>query len=62
MSSIERLGWFFGEILWDFFINPDFTCEQNLTAFTDIVNYGLNSLAPLKAVKVRMKDLIHKDE
>ena len=55
-NSIGRLGRFFGEIHWDFVINPDFTCEQNLTNFTDIVNYGLNCLAPLKAVKVRMND------
>ena len=50
------IGRFFGEIPWDFVLNPDFSCEQNLTTLTDIVNYGRNSQVPLKVVKVRMND------
>ena len=32
------------------------SCNQNLSNFTDIINHGLDTLAPLKAVKVHHND------
>ncbi len=69
-STIRRLGRFFCEIPWNLLITPESTCEQNLDSLTNIINYGLNTLAPLKTVKIlkndrpwmnsNLKSLIHK--
>ena len=55
-SSIHRLGRFLCEVPWDFVVNSSQYCNQNLSNFTDIINYGLDTLAPLKAVKVLHND------
>ena len=55
-SSIHRLGRFLCEVPWDFVVNSSQSCNQHLSNFTDIINYGLDTLAPLKAVKVHHND------
>ena len=55
-SSIHRLGRFLCEVPWDYVVNLSQSCSQNLSNFTDIINYGLDTLAPLKAVKVHHND------
>ena len=56
-SSIHRLGRFLCEVPCDFVVNSrQQPCNQNFNNFTDIVNYGLDTLAPLMAVKVHHND------
>ena len=55
-SSIHRLGRLLSEVPWDFVVNSSQSCNQNLSNFTDIINYGLDTLALLMAVKVHHND------
>ena len=55
-SSIRRLGRFLCEVPWDIVVNPNQSCDQNLNNFTDVIKYGLNTLMPLKNVKVHLND------
>ncbi|CAB4006808.1 Hypothetical predicted protein, partial [Paramuricea clavata] len=55
-SSIRRLGRFLCEVPWDIVANPNQSCDQNLNNFTDVIKYGLNTLMPLKTVKVHQND------
>ena len=55
-SSIHRLGRFLCEVPWDLVVNSSQSCYQNLSNFTDIINYGLDTLTPLVAAKVHHND------
>ena len=51
-KEIHRLGRFLCEVPWDFVVNSNQSCNQNLNNFTSVINYGQATLAPLRAVKV----------
>ena len=55
-SSVRRLGRFLCEVPWDLVVTPKLSCEQNLSNFTNVIDYGLNTLMPLRAVKVHAND------
>ena len=52
-SSARRLRRFLCEVPWDLVVTPKLSCKQNLSNFTYVIDYGLNTLIPLRAVKVR---------
>ena len=55
-STVRRLGRFLCEVPWDLVVTPKLSCEQNLSNFTNVIDYGLNTLMPLRAVKVHAND------
>ena len=55
-SKKASLGRFMTEVPWLDMLSPDFTCDQNLEILTDIINYGLNTIMPLRSTRVHDND------
>ena len=55
-SSVRCLGRFLCEVPWDLIFTAKLSCEQNLSNFANVIDYGLNTLMPLRAAKVHGND------
>ena len=55
-SKVASLGRFFLNVPWDHILSSSQSSDDKLIAFTEIINYGLNTIMPERTVKVHVND------
>ena len=55
-SRVRSLGRFLLEVPWDTVLSQNESCDDKLAAITRIINYGLDTIMPVRSVKVHQTD------
>lgn len=55
-GSVACLGRYLLEFLWDTALRQNESCDDKLAAVTQIINYGLDTIMPVRSVKVHQTD------
>ncbi|CAB4011776.1 Hypothetical predicted protein [Paramuricea clavata] len=55
-SNVASLGRFLLNISWENILSPLRSSDDKLTTFTEIINYGLNTIMPERSIKVNPND------
>ena len=60
--QLERssLGRFILEVPWDTVLSQNESCDDKLAAITRVINYGLDTIMPVRSVKVHQTDTLDK--
>ena len=53
---MASLGRYLLEFPWDTALSQNQSCDNKLAAVTQIINYGLNTIMPIRSVKVHQTD------
>lgn len=53
---MASLGRYLQEIPWDAALSENESCDDKLAAVTQIINYGLDAIIPVRSVKVHQTD------
>ena len=55
-SKVNSVGRYLLEIPWSSLLSSDQSCEGELSLLTEVINYGLNTIMPVRSIKIHETD------
>jgi len=55
-SKVNSVGRFLLEIPWSSLLSSDQSCEGKLSLLTEVINYGLDTIMPVRSIKMHETD------